>query len=420
MESETIEDRSSEELVAPYITAIRPEAKSKISGHERSIDIIFDEINRQAVESFQINSSEKFPGVRFSSVHLSVTPELIRRINPQINTEESKTTESQEVQKVNEPKHYVFFLQPAFGKYPGGNAYSVLDLGIDRFIREIPKVASRLKRGEKPPKIDIYLVGSPHSFGGNVTLEWVDQIKREGFEPHGKLYAEFMENHLPKDPDELARTRIIMQGVSEGSATSTATSKNLSEVLRDKTQRLYDIPAGNHERKLPSQILRSANLLGGTAAEMAVRMIGGKIGADVTSASLFQTEPQFYKDIARKFDVPEDDEQQSKLKTSCLLPEVLALMKGTPFDKSERTFVRKPEFDPINLDVGNLGRILANDLRLFWRKKFIASQNGKVFNAPTSRKLHFFAHKKSFKAWGRVMEYAESNPKQPLNLPQTS
>lgn len=73
------------ELTAPYVTAIRPEAQSKIPGHERSLDIVFDEINKQAIESFKINNSEKFPGVIFSSVHLSVTPELVRKINPQIN-----------------------------------------------------------------------------------------------------------------------------------------------------------------------------------------------------------------------------------------------------------------------------------------------------------------------------------------------
>ena len=145
---------------------------------------------------------------------------MIRRINPNIKlAEESK---GQEI-----PKHYVYFLQPALNPSPAGNAYSVLDLGIDRFIREISRVTGAMKRGENPPAVDIYLVGAPQAFGGQVTNEWIDAIKKDGFGPHGKLYAEFMENHLPKEETELARTRITMQAVSKGTSTSVETSKNL-------------------------------------------------------------------------------------------------------------------------------------------------------------------------------------------------
>lgn len=274
----------------------------------------------------------------------------------------------------------------------------------------MPRITGALRRGEQPPVIDIYLVGAPHAFGGSVTQEWVDAIKQRGFEPHGELYAEFMQNHLPKDPEALERTRIIMQGVSKGASTSAATSKNLPEDLRKKTQRLYDVPVGIHERNLLSQIIKGANMLSGMAGEMAARMIGAQIRTDITSKSLSQTESQFYKDMAVKLNLPQDDAEQSKLKASCLVPEVLALIKGNPIDKSERTFLRKPEIDPSNLDLGNLRKILLNDLRLFWRKKFIASGgSGKISNVPTSRKLHFFVYKKDFKRWAQIMKHAESN-----------
>lgn len=393
------------ELTAPYVAAIRPEAKSKISGHARSLDIVFDEINTQAIEGFEINRSEKFPGVSFSSVHLSVTPELIKKINPQIAiSQQSELANSAE----NKPKHYAYFLQPAFGRGKSGNPYSVLDLGIDRFIREMPRITGALRRGELPPIIDIYLVGAPQAFGGKVTAEWVEDIKKRGFEPHGELYAEFMQKRLPADPVGLEKTQIIMQGVSKGASTSVATSRNLPEELKKKTQRLYDGPVGIHERNLPSQVVKSANMVAGMAGEMAVRRVGAILGTDITSKSLSQTEPQFYRDMAAKFNLSQDDAAQSKLKSKLFIPEVLALAKGNPIDQSERTFVRQPEVDPSNLNIGNFRRILVNDLRLFWRKKFIASQDGKVFNAPTSKKAHFYAHKQSFKRWAQVMEGAES------------
>lgn len=394
------------ELTVPYVAAIRPEAKSKIEGHDRSLDIVFDEINRQAIENFQTNKSERFPGVEFASVHLSVTPELIKKINPQVATSQ-KPELTNDVEE--EPKHYVYFLQPAFGKGESGNPYTVLDLGIDRFIREMPRVMGALRRGESPPAIDIYLVGAPQAFGGKVIPEWVEDIKKRGFEPHGELYAEFMQKQLPTDPGELEKTRIIMQGVSKGASTSVATSRNLPEELKEKTQRLYDGPVGIHERNLLSQIVKSANMVAGMTGEMAARQIGTILGTDITSKSLSQTEPKFWRDMAAKFNLPQDDAEQSRLKAGCLLPEVLALAKGNPIDESERTFVRQPEIDPSNLNLGNLRRILLNDLKLFWRKKFISSQNGKIFNVPTSRKLHFYAHKKSFKRWAQIMSQAESN-----------
>lgn len=411
------QEGSRKELSAPYVIAIRQEAKEKITGHEGTIDIIFDEINRQAIENFSVNESRQFPGVKFSSLFLQVTPDLIKKINPNLNQNVDPEKPGDQESK---PKRYVYFLQPAFGMYPRGNAYSVLDLGIDRFIREISRVTGAMKRGEKPPEIDIYLVGAPHSFAGQVTKEWIDAIKKDGFGPHGRIYAEFMEDHWLKEGTEPARTRVTMQAVSKGSSTSVETSKNLSENLRERTQRLYDIPVGNHERKIVIQALKSTNILAGMTLEMLARIIGARIGADPTSKSLFQTEPQFYKDMAKRFNLPQDDPEQSKMKASCLRPELVALMKGTPFDESKRTFVRQPEFDPVNLNVGNLLRVLTNTVSS--REKLVASQKGlgKTLNFPTSRKLHFYAHKKSFTAWGRIMEFVENSPKPPEVLPQTA
>lgn len=383
-------------LTAPYVEAIKPEAKSKIHGHDRALDIVFDKINEQAIK-LEFNESQTFKGVKFGSVHLSVTPELIKQINPEINLPQEP--EIAEDSSESKPKHYVYFLQPAFNT--NVNPYGVLDLGIDRFIREMPRIAGALRGGRKPPTIDIYLLGAPHGFGGKVTQEWIDAIKKDGFDPRGKLYAEFMQNHLSKDPEELKRTRIMMQGVSAGVATSAATSRNLPEYLKNwRTQRYYYGPVGIHERNRPSPIVKGANMLIGTGVELALHSLGGKIGTDITAKVLSQTETQFYKDMAEKFDLSADDAEQSKLKNSCVKSELCALIRGTPLDKSERTRVTAPKFDPLNTDIGNLSIVLENGL-------FLPRQEGKVSYFPTSRKLHFFAHKQSFHRWGEILRQAE-------------
>lgn len=390
----------SRDLPVPYVAIIRPEAKSKIREHDKSLDIVFDEINKQAIENFTVNNSERFPGVSFSSIKLSVTPDLIKKINHRISA-------SEEIPQDEKPRHFVYFIQPAFGRSPSGNAFSALDIGIDRFIREMPKITGALKEGGNPPTVDIFIVGSPASFGGRITPEWLEKIKQEGFEPHGKLYAEFIEKNLPKDPEELARTAIVLQGASRGVITASKTSKNLPGNIREKTQRLYDIPAGTHDRKLLHQIAKGANTALGFTAEMAVRLV-----SDPTTWKFMATEGKFYKDMGKKKNIPEDDKEQKELKGKAFLAEAFALLKGNPLDKSERAFVKTPEFDPVNFNLENLRRILLNDLRLFWRKKFLATARGeenKVSVFPISRKAHFFTHKKSFKRWGKIMEYTENS-----------
>ncbi len=407
------ENRPNAELVVPFVAAIRPEAKNKISGHDRSLDIVFDEINTQAIEGFQINNSEKFPGVSFSSIHLCVTPELIGKINPRINSlQESGMAE---INTEDKPKHYVYFIEPAFGKPPEENAFSALDVGIDRFIREMPKVASQIKKGKRPPGIDIYILGSPTGFGGHVTEQWAEQAKEDALAMQGKLFAEFVKHNLPKDPEELKNTSIVIQGVSKGAVTAAETSRNLSEEIKTNAhiiQRLYDGPVGIHERNLPSQIVKGANMVLGVGGEFAIRKTGAKIGADIITRSLSQAEPQFYKEMALKFNLPEDDFPQKKLKRSVAKSVIWSIVKGHPLDTSEKASIRSPEFDPSNFNVGNFVRIIKNSIGP--REKILRfGGKGKISSVATSRKAHFFAHKKSFRAWGEVMQFIEGKSSAP-------
>ena len=375
-------------IEAPYVDTIRREAADKIEGHERSLSLIFNEINNQAIDSFGIFKSEKYPGVSFSTIHLSVTPELIKRLG------NSQATPM--VDKQSETKDQVWFIQPAFGIGDIGNAFSALDMGIDRFIREMPKVSRALKNGENPPRVDIYVLGSPIAFAGTVTKDWNQEVSQTGFDAHGKLYAEFVEKTLP---DNLDNTRVVVNGPSKGSVTSERTYHFLPDEIKSHTQGLYDIPEGGHSRILPLQIVKSINMGVGMGGELGVRML-----ADRTSKDLAKTEGPFYKKLRELRNIPLDSKEQASLKFKSFVEELKALTGGTPPDFEERGYYRSPDLDPTNIKPEGL---IDRGISLLRRRKFAFRSKGNKLTIATSRKAHNFPWKKSFSRWEKAIEYCE-------------
>lgn len=381
-------------LEAPYVDTMRKEAKEKIEGHDRSLSLIFNEINNQAIDSFQTFNSEKFPGVSFSTIHLSIKPEFIKRLN------EQGVSDSETPDKPNDSKDQAWFVEPAFGFGDIGNAFSALDMGIDRFIREMPKVAYALKNGEQPPKVDIFVLGSPMAFAGTVTEQWNDEVGKTGFDAHGKLYAEFVESRLSENLDN---TRVVVNGPSRGSVTAERTYHFLPDEIKSHAQGLYDIPVGSHSRILPIQAIKSVNMALGMGGEFGIRIL-----ADKTSKDLGKTEGPFYKQLRQVKNVPQDSKEQSGLKLKSFIAEIKALGRGTPPDYDERGFYRAPDLDPTNIKVeGLINRGIGI---LEGRRHFIRSKGRKMI-AQTSRKAHNFPWKKSFHRWEQVLEYCESSSK---------
>src|SRR3989344_5194333 len=128
-------------LEATYVTIVKDIVAKKIPEHQRSFNIALDEINRQITGEglFQWESKDN-PGVKFLAGHLSVTPDLIQRIASQ-NSQASEAQHSEEEPADQRLERYTYFVQPAFGIGLDGSALSALDMGIARFIAEMPKVA---------------------------------------------------------------------------------------------------------------------------------------------------------------------------------------------------------------------------------------------------------------------------------------
>lgn len=413
-------------LEVPYVTIVRNIVHEKIPEHAGSFDITLDEINRQLIEGngfFQWESKAK-PGVKFLAGHLSITPDLIQKIASQNMQNSDESLSNQDLGEDEQRlEHYVYFVQPSFGPPPDGSAISALDMGIDRFIKEMPKVARAMRAGEKPPTVDIFIVGGPTALGAQVTGEFIDEVKKDGFEPYAKIYAEFAEEFLPKDKETLEKTRIVLQGVSKGTVTSDLTTKYLPKEIQDRTQRLYDDTAASHGRNIPTQIGRSINMGVGMAAEIGVRQFKGTV-----RNAAFAGQKQFYEEISKLRHL-EDSEEQAKLKGELFTQELKTVAKGTPLNTEQRAYSRISTPDPVNINIRNIGRVIGAGLtekflgiksritgrELAPRRALVANEKGRLLTFATSNTFHNFPWERSIESgsWAQKMEYVE-NTKTPV------
>lgn len=424
-------------LEATYVTIVKRIVHKEIPAHGASFDIALNEINRQITGDglFQWESkSENHKGVKFLAGHLSITADLIQRIANQTSQAPKTPSEDQESEDTQRLEHYAYFVQPSFGLPPDGSALSVLDMGIDRFIKEMPKVARALRNGERPPTVDIYLLGGPTALGAEITRDFVDAVEANGFSEYGKLYAEFAQEFLPHDQDALDKTRIVLQGVSKGTVTAEQTFLNLPDAIKSRTQLLFDNTAASQGRNLPTRIGRSANMAIGMGAEMVVRIGADILGGSTIPKGAFKDQGKFYKDILKAKGIPEDSDEQKKLKGELFTKgEIATIAKGTPFNEKTRAYSRISTSDPVNINFDNATRVdevrstemilggaytlarevvnrLGGKMKPWARRGLVAKQKGRILTFATENGGHNFPWVRSVDSgsWAQKMEYVEN------------
>lgn len=381
-------------LEAPYVRIVKDVVKRRIPEHQRSLGIVLDEINRQVTGEgvFIYESKIEYPGVKFLGLHLSITPDLIAKITGQELPQFSEPDKTR-------PERQFYFIQPALSPKSQRSGFGSLDVGIDRFIRELPKVVKAIREGKTPPTIDIYMVGDPAAFGGTTTSAFKKDFARHGFETYGKLFAEHMQDVL--DPVDLDTSRVVLHGVSIGGVTADRTSRHLTEYIDTRIQRIYDNTGGNHNwLRAP---IKALNLGIGMSAELGARFFFGDI-----KNSAFSKQGEFYKWLAK--------EKGIETKGSWLLyaMEIVGLGIGTLPDESKRAFERISTPDPININLANLVEVARNGLvdRLLFRRRRVLSErkSGQRSIFATGNHGHNFPWLRSApKTWGRIMDFVENS-----------
>lgn len=400
-------------LEAPWITVAKAVARERIPDQADDFDDFFDAINKELMGNGEgrglfVWESKRYKGVKFLAAQIRITEKLVRSLSNG---------------KIEEPisgrkrrlSHLVRFIEPSWGLGDDGSGLSALEMAFSPALDMANAIATAARNREEPLIGDVFLLGSPTA--GETTVKFNQAVaaanaRGEGFDPYGEIYAEFMLEHLPSAPDELDKTRVVLEGFSKGAITASRTFAHLPEHLKSKTetiidgkkkykktsrgvQLLLDNPAGVHDSNLPTQIGRGANMLGFVAEALArssIKVKGVRIKRGNTIAKvLAEKQPQFYKDIKEKLGIPQPDEDQIELKKELANTEIATLVHGTLLDKKERTYIRIPAFDPANINFRALRRVFA-----FGRKdKPRAIQDwvmneGEMSIFPNSNRLHMW------------------------------
>lgn len=391
---------NSPEFKTPYCQVTFAECLKNIPEHSDSMKIVLEEIDRQAAENFQLFESKKFPETKFSYIPLRVTPEVVSRIAQNQNPD--TTDEQALVDSEPDSKNEAWFIFTAFGKPPDGNAYSAQDIGIDRFIRFLPKIAKAIREGRTPPSVDIYLIGGGTGFGEKVSPELVEAFKKEGFDAKGRMYAELIEELVP--PEKRQNAHVVLQGASMGATTADKTYENLPEDIRKVSQRLFDIPAGIHKPGILGW-LKGAQAGIGLLSEAGIRAVG-----DNTARGLNRGRDALLDSISQTEGFEPDSPEQESLKDDMVKSAILNLGRGSPLNLEERSFMRERVADPLT---SSPRKILEAIVRL---GKPAFSQEGHALKS-LSRGTHFFAFE-NYKRWEQIMKYCENT--KPQETPKTS
>jgi len=233
----------------PFYTATLDLVHQRIPEVEAGVKVALDSIDRQAVDNFHVFKSQEYPGVEFTVSKVAITPDDIHAIakamepHPIITVKQPQDPEAIPVR--SEPRHdenekIVYFLFPPFNPPGADHALVHMDMLIDRFMRELPEVAGAMKRGEPIPRVEAYSLGSTTGLGGKESKDALKEKKKDGFDVHGAYYAEYIASQLPTTAEELANTRIVLQGVSRGTFTAASAYSHLSTELQAHTQILAD------------------------------------------------------------------------------------------------------------------------------------------------------------------------------------
>lgn len=411
------------DLEVPYITA----AKELVDDKELPFGFhyLFNRINNELMRKPEgedkgglfVWESKKYPGVKFLAGHFRITEDIVRKIAYGSGRKTPISYLTPDIQAGSERriKHVVRFLQPAFGLGKDGSGFSVLDMAFSPAIDMATMISASIRRGEIPPKGDIYLLGTPTALGGETTESFNRKVKEardkgQGLDPYGEIFAEFVEAHVPQEQGELEATKIVIEGISKGAVTAHRTFTHLSEEIKERAQLLLDNPAIYHgkrewgSRNIPTQIGRGINLLG-FVAEVVARM-PNKFGKTLT-----KNQPIFYQEIAKELEIADESSEQKKLKNDLRMAELTTLVHGAPIDKSVRAFEKVSSPDTANTSFRTIRRVLS--LRFKKRPYGIHDlmlNDGKIVVFPNANKTHMWPWMRSIDSgsWERKMEYIET------------
>lgn len=393
-------EKQRDEIRTPFHTATLNAFTKEFPKHAEQLDRVLSEIDRQAVDNFSVFESKSGPGMAFSYTTLSLTPDLIKQLGKmEASSENLHEKDSQEqtegTEKDIDAERQDYFLFTAFSPPPGGSAFTVQDVAIDRFIRLLPRIANSMRNRTTPPKITVHLLGAPTGLGGKVSPEWIEEIKTKGLDGYGPKYAEYIEGTLPDDGGAEKR-HVVLQGVSKGAIVAQKTSAVLPERLQKVTQRLLDNPGGEHKSGSLSSWISGAQVLKGMVQETIARSL-----KDDMMKTLLKEDKKFVEALMERKGMVKDDTREAVRKRAAVWHEGLTLLRGTSMDtESQRSFIRRGINDPLTSSRQRLAGIEQKKAAGVVTPVFT---NGKSMEVPF-KGSHFFIYNR-YKRWAQILDF---------------
>lgn len=401
-------------LKTPFHTPTLNAFSKEFPGKREALEGVLNEIDRQAMGNFDVFRSKEYPGVSFSFTTLRITPDVLARLRVGVHVtaggpsapeeasvdENGKDVSDKEIHTGAQQQD--FFLFSAFDFPPGGHAFASEDMGIDRFIRLLPRVTNSLRLGQEPPEVTMYWLGAPSGFGGSVTSGWVKAIDEGGLQEEAKLYAEFI-----ADREKAGKTdrHIVLQGVSKGAVVAERARAFLPEGLRPSVQCLLDNPVGDHKPVLPDQ-LKGGQIVAGLLGELGARISLEKIKGEGILKDLETHGAGFVDGLAKKTGIQKDTEEQLSLKQKGAWAELGALLKGTELDTENiRSYIRRGMYDPLSFSLQRFIETLMKE-RLIIAAPVL--KRGKSLEVPF-KGSHLFPYIR-YHRWASILDFV-TNPR---------
>lgn len=402
------------EFRSPYCIALYEKAKSRMPENQEGLRLIFQEIDRQSIDNFGTLKPSRFPGAEVSYIRYTIAPELMKTLA------KGEPKEIQPLLKNEEAKDEVAFLFSSLGKPPDGNALNSQDLAIDRFFRNLTRVARAIKEGRTPPSVEMYLFGTGTGVGEKATPALLDAVRTEGLNVMGEIYAEFVEQVLAGR--DLSKTHILLEGASLGVGAADKTFSNLPKTIRDASQRLFDNPTGGHE---PGNKLKGIRIAAGFVPEFAYRKVFDPVARRLDAAK--KPSSEF---LMTQKGIQPDDQEQINLKNNLFNTATAKVLEGYGLNQDERTFLRRGTKDftssgravrmrrvqrtgpdgqmrevkavPMESFAGREGKIIQRD------PGQPQSDRGRTLEAPMKRGHSFV--RENFGRWNEILNYCKSVP----------
>lgn len=320
------------------------------------------------------------------------------------------------------PLNKLFIIFPSLQSPDHGHITMFMEQAFHRSIVGLMTILDSIndpKRPTRPQNFSIITLGAPTVRWGEIDQQFVSDLETDGLRAWARVYSELIEQNIPIDPAEKARTQLTLNGISMGATFAAQTAEDLvSKHLVTQRDRKPDQPTvDNH---LPNMVVLleapTGQHLGGRKT---IRIKGGfGLGAafslllDPYQRRVSLTERGLTKDLipvfAKKGILENMSPEQIRLKKEAIAIVIDELMKGVPLNtelvrfhtmrgKHDWTLTDKKELR--GGDEESLGRNLLKS----------TNQNLQEFQINSTHARKFF-YEGEFQRWARFSDMLSKQP----------